>query len=239
MLIPGKCDTFAGLNFKDKTIAAYTKANCFLKYNAVDLTNVEYFLYRYGTKANGYMEVHLNSLNGELINLAHMPTTGGWSNWKISPSKAKRTKGKQDVYFVFKIWKDPNALFDLAAILLANKLSVNKLALNEVVTEHMFEVGAKNEFLAKEDQKKIIRASTVANDVLQKALGRSNREIVTTNRASQISLLQALEFSNGSTLHTVIHKGASRFPSKKLDKDTLIQGNLYIYTWSQSFGKRI
>ncbi|TVP47674.1 MAG: DUF1549 domain-containing protein [Mongoliibacter sp.] len=53
-----------------------------------------------------------------------------------------------------------------------------------------------------------VRASLVANNSFLTALGRPNREIVTTSRDSQASLLQALELTNGERLYEVLEKGA-------------------------------
>ena len=61
------------------------------------------------------------------------------------------------------------------------------------------------------------RASLVANNSFLTALGRPNREIVSTNRDSQASLLQALELSNGERLNKALEKGgqdwAKNFPN--------------------------
>lgn len=53
-----------------------------------------------------------------------------------------------------------------------------------------------------------VRASLVANNSFLTAMGRPNREIVTTSRDSQASLLQALELTNGERLYEVLEKGA-------------------------------
>jgi uncharacterized membrane protein/mono/diheme cytochrome c family protein len=68
------------------------------------------------------------------------------------------------------------------------------------------------------------RASLVANNDFLKSLGRPNREIVSTSRDSQASLLQALELSNGERLNKTLEKGGKNwvenFPySDKLTKE--------------------
>ncbi|TDQ16359.1 cytochrome c [Algoriphagus boseongensis] len=55
------------------------------------------------------------------------------------------------------------------------------------------------------------RASLVANNEFLKALGRPNREIVSTSRDSQASLLQALELSNGEKLNKALAKGGEKW----------------------------
>lgn len=51
------------------------------------------------------------------------------------------------------------------------------------------------------------RAALVANNSFLTSLGRPNREIVSTSRDSQASLLQALEMSNGEKLNKSLEKG--------------------------------
>lgn len=64
------------------------------------------------------------------------------------------------------------------------------------------------------------RASLVANNDFLKSLGRPNREIVSTSRDSQASLLQALELSNGERLNKTLEKGGENwvgnFPNSEL-----------------------
>jgi mono/diheme cytochrome c family protein len=54
------------------------------------------------------------------------------------------------------------------------------------------------------------RAALVSADPLLMALGRPNREQVTTVRATQATTLQALELTNGDTLARLLRKGAER-----------------------------
>ncbi|MBX3731399.1 MAG: DUF1549 domain-containing protein [Verrucomicrobiae bacterium] len=55
-----------------------------------------------------------------------------------------------------------------------------------------------------------VRASLTAADPLMLALGRPNREQVTTVRQSAPTTIQALELTNGETLSTLLHRGAER-----------------------------
>lgn len=66
------------------------------------------------------------------------------------------------------------------------------------------------------------RASLVRNDVFLTALGRPNRENVSTSRSSQASLLQALELTNGSTFNNVLHSGANRWIEKYQSNEQLV-----------------
>ncbi|MBN8246826.1 MAG: DUF1549 domain-containing protein [Verrucomicrobia bacterium] len=55
-----------------------------------------------------------------------------------------------------------------------------------------------------------VRASLTGADPLMLALGRPNREQVTTVRQSTATTLQALELTNGETLSRLLHTGAER-----------------------------
>lgn len=59
-----------------------------------------------------------------------------------------------------------------------------------------------------------VRASLTAADPLSLALGRPNREQVTTVRASTPTTIQALELTNGNTLSQLLHKGADQLVLK-------------------------
>lgn len=66
------------------------------------------------------------------------------------------------------------------------------------------------------------RASLVANNPFLTALGRPNREIVSTTRDSQASLLQALELTNGERLNNALQKGGEKWASQYSDPDQFI-----------------
>ncbi|HEY0549440.1 MAG TPA: DUF1553 domain-containing protein, partial [Verrucomicrobiae bacterium] len=55
-----------------------------------------------------------------------------------------------------------------------------------------------------------VRASLVAADPLMVALGRPNREQVTTTRQMTATTLQGLEMTNGETLNKVVKRGAEK-----------------------------
>jgi hypothetical protein len=62
-----------------------------------------------------------------------------------------------------------------------------------------------------------VRASLTAADPLSLALGRPNREQVTTVRASTPTTIQALELTNGNTLSQLLQKGADQLLAKYPD----------------------
>ena len=55
------------------------------------------------------------------------------------------------------------------------------------------------------------RASLVKNDPFLTALGRPNRETVSTSRSSQANLLQALELTNGQQFNEALKRGAQQW----------------------------
>ncbi len=66
------------------------------------------------------------------------------------------------------------------------------------------------------------RASLIKNDVFLTALGRPNRENVSTGRSSQANLLQALELTNGNKFNHVLQSGAKRWKEKYQTNEKII-----------------
>lgn len=74
------------------------------------------------------------------------------------------------------------------------------------------------------------RAALVAADPLMAALGRPNREQIVTVRQGTATTLQALELTNGTTLATVLKKGAATiFEESRGDNQALVSA-LYVQT---------
>lgn len=67
------------------------------------------------------------------------------------------------------------------------------------------------------------RASLVKNDPFLTALGRPNRENVSTSRISQANLLQALELTNGNKFNQSLRKGAELWVQKYSSSESLIR----------------
>lgn len=67
------------------------------------------------------------------------------------------------------------------------------------------------------------RASLIVNNSFLTALGRPNRETVSTSRESQANLLQALELTNGERFNEAIKKGAENWKSKYKQSDLIIK----------------
>lgn len=66
------------------------------------------------------------------------------------------------------------------------------------------------------------RASLVKNDIFLTALGRPNRENVSTSRSSQANLLQALELTNGNKFSNVLQSGAKKWKQQFQSNEELI-----------------
>ncbi|MFC5411099.1 DUF1549 domain-containing protein [Larkinella bovis] len=67
------------------------------------------------------------------------------------------------------------------------------------------------------------RASLVKNDRFLTALGRPNRETVSTSRTSQANLLQALELTNGAKFNIALKQGALAWQTKYPAADDLVR----------------
>ena len=67
------------------------------------------------------------------------------------------------------------------------------------------------------------RAALVKNDPYLTALGRPNRETVSTSRSSQANLLQALELTNGVRFNEAIQRGAETWKTKYPEVTTLVR----------------
>lgn len=67
------------------------------------------------------------------------------------------------------------------------------------------------------------RASQVVNNPFLTALGRPNRETVSTSRESQANLLQALELTNGERFNSLLKKGAENWKLKYKSGDQIIK----------------
>jgi uncharacterized membrane protein len=66
------------------------------------------------------------------------------------------------------------------------------------------------------------RASLVVNNTFLTALGRPNRETVSTSRESQANLLQALELTNGTRFNAALKRGAEGWTRKYNNTNELV-----------------
>ncbi|MEX0906513.1 MAG: DUF1549 domain-containing protein [Balneolaceae bacterium] len=79
-----------------------------------------------------------------------------------------------------------------------------------------------------------VRASLVENDDFQKAMGRPTREIVTTKRDLDPTLLQALELTNGELVNDVLSRGADRWIREYGDNPDEMIRQIYLRSLSRT-----
>ena len=83
------------------------------------------------------------------------------------------------------------------------------------------------DFTFKPHNEKFTRASLVKQHPFMKALGRPSREIVTTSREDQATLLQALELTNGEFFNTILEEGAQSWLENHGNNSAIIIDNVY------------
>lgn len=69
----------------------------------------------------------------------------------------------------------------------------------------------------------MVRAALVNSDLLQRALGRPNREQIVSTRPNDLSTLEAMDLSNGSLLAARLQAGAKRLVARWKNTDDLVQ----------------
>lgn len=77
------------------------------------------------------------------------------------------------------------------------------------------------------------RGSLVVNDKFLTALGRPNRETVSTARATQANLLQALELTNGTTFYETLKAGSKEWRKKYPSSKELVEA-LYLKAYGRA-----
>ncbi|WP_018612686.1 DUF1549 domain-containing protein [Segetibacter koreensis] len=105
-----------------------------------------------------------------------------------------------------------------------NKSEAEKLAAQKLAAEKLAEDRLAAEKLVFE--KSILlypRASLVVNNSFLTALGRPNRETVSTSRETQANLLQALELTNGERFNEALKNGAEYWKKKYGKGDVIIK----------------
>jgi uncharacterized membrane protein/mono/diheme cytochrome c family protein len=109
------------------------------------------------------------------------------------------------------------------------KLAAEKLAAKKLIEKKLAEERKAAGRLAAEklvNEKSVLlypRASLVVNNPFLTALGRPNRETVSTSRESQANLLQALELTNGERFNEALKKGAENWMKKYREGDVIIK----------------
>ena len=110
---------FIELTSPDQQTIFQVQDSSWLLFEQIDLTNIEAISYRYATPYGGFIEVHLDSLNGQMISHIGLPLTASakasyqkrWKKWRTLKVPIDATVGKHDLYLVFR--KDKIADADL------------------------------------------------------------------------------------------------------------------------------
>lgn len=110
---------FIELTAPDQKTIFQVQDSSWLLFEQIDLTNIAAISYRYATPYGGFIEVHLDSLDGPLISNISLPLTGSgtasyqqrWKKWRTLKVPIEGTIGKHDIYLVFR--KDKIADADL------------------------------------------------------------------------------------------------------------------------------
>ncbi len=89
-----------------------------------------------------------------------------------------------------------------------------------------------------EERLKFVRAALVPNDPFQTAMGRPAREIVTTNRETDPTLLQALELTNGEFVYEVLGRGADRWLTEYGDDPDEMIRQIYLSAFNRNPNER-
>jgi hypothetical protein len=79
----------------------------------------------------------------------------------------------------------------------------------------------------------MVRASLVKSDMLQRTLGRPNRDQIVTTRPSDLSTLEALDLNNGQTLADLLAKGAGKLVKEQGSSTEALVQRVYMYALSR------
>lgn len=114
-----------------------------------------------------------------------------------------------------------------------------KNSFNDASWEAVKNYGTQNwgillDFSFKHHDEKFARASLVKQHPFMKTLGRPSREIVTTSREAQATLLQALELTNGEFFNNILERGATIWLEKYENDSQEIVEQLYQKTLGRS-----
>ena len=75
----------------------------FIKVRSVDFKKgAGIFQANVASASGGFIEIHVDSRDGELLGSCEVKNTGGLQSWTTVSTKVNKTKGVHDLYFVFK-----------------------------------------------------------------------------------------------------------------------------------------
>ncbi len=100
--------SFIELTAPDQTTIFQLQDTSWIRFDQVDLTDIEAISYRYATPFGGFIELRLGSPHGKMISRCSLPLTAypktkeRWKNWRSLKVPIAETQGLHDLYFVFK-----------------------------------------------------------------------------------------------------------------------------------------
>ncbi len=72
------------------------------------------------------------------------------------------------------------------------------------------------------------RAGLLKADLLQRTLGRPNREQIVSTRPNELSTLEAIDLSNGTALAALVERGAANLLRRKWDSAAVLARHVYV-----------
>jgi hypothetical protein len=72
------------------------------------------------------------------------------------------------------------------------------------------------------------RAGLLKADLLQRTLGRPNREQIVSTRPNELSTLEAIDLSNGTALAALVERGAANLLRRKWDSAAGLARHVYV-----------
>lgn len=100
--------SFIELTSPEQTTIFQVQDTSWVMFEDIDLTNIEAISYRYATPYSGFIELRLGSQFGKMISRTSLVATASpndrkrWEKWRTIKVPVKETRGKHDIYFVFK-----------------------------------------------------------------------------------------------------------------------------------------
>jgi len=99
----GKCIPITSIaeGFKNKYTGAIMNKS-YLLFKNIDLSNIASITARTNSKqANGKIEIHIDSKDGELLSVIPIKAAGAWEKWTIATQNLKQKTGKHHLFFIY------------------------------------------------------------------------------------------------------------------------------------------
>ncbi len=103
-----KSSAFIELAAPEQEVLFQIQDTSWIRFEDLDLTDVESISFRYASPFGGFIEARLGSQYGPLIGQIHLPPTASrsdrkkWEKWEMLNMPIEKTSGKQLLYFVFR-----------------------------------------------------------------------------------------------------------------------------------------